>query len=78
MYDIVSRGNTFTAYPFDLSLPAEDPDQISTVQLSIDNVDHSFVQSLRQISSPVTATIEVVFASSPDTVETGPSVVSLV
>src|SRR5579885_2175455 len=45
--DIVSRGNTYIAYPFQLELPAEDADQISSVRLSIDNVDRTIVQSLR-------------------------------
>ncbi len=76
--DIVSRGNTYIAYPFQLELPAEDADQISSVRLSIDNVDRTIVQSLRAISSPVAVTIEVVLASSPDTVEAGPFAMSLV
>ena len=67
--DVVSRGNTFVAFPFMLTLPAEDEDRAGEARLTIDNVSGEIAAALRSISSPATVTLEVVLASSPDTVE---------
>jgi hypothetical protein len=67
--DIVSRGLTYTAFPFDFELPNEDADNPATVRLRIDNVDRRVVQAVRSITSPPMVTIDVVLASSPNTVE---------
>jgi hypothetical protein len=66
------------AYPFEVNLPDEDPDQLARVQLRIDNVDRVIIDSLRAITDPVTVSLEVIMASSPDTVEAGPFSMSLV
>jgi hypothetical protein len=76
--NITSRGNLFVAYPFEVNLPDEDPDQLARVQLRIDNVDRVIIDSLRAITDPVTVSLEVIMASSPDTVEAGPFSMSLV
>ncbi len=70
--DIVSRGNTFIAYPFDLPLPDSIGESIPNVSLKIDNVDRRIVDTLRSFLSPPSLKIEVVLASSPDIVELGP------
>lgn len=67
--DIVSRGNTYQAFPFELELPGEDPDSPSSARLRIDNVDKRIVEAVRSISTPPEVTIEVILASQPDTVE---------
>jgi hypothetical protein len=69
---ITSRGNIYIAMAFDIELPGDDPDNLSQVRLRIDNVDRSIVEAIRQMDSPATCEIEVVLASSPDTVEVGP------
>ena len=67
--DIVSRGNTYQAFPFEMELPGEDPDSPSSARLRIDNVDKRIVEAVRSISTPPEVTIEVILASQPDTVE---------
>lgn len=67
--DVVSRGNTYIAFPFEIELPGEDPDQPPKATLRIDNVDRRVVQTLRSITSPPTITLEVILASAPNTVE---------
>lgn len=69
---IISRGHSFVAYPFEIALPDEDPDTVARVTLRIDNVDREIVRSLRSITSPLSVSLEVVMAASPDTVEAGP------
>jgi len=68
---IVSRGNTYLAFPFEIELPGQDPDSPSSARLRIDNIDKRIVEAVRSISTPPIITIEVVLASQPDTVEIG-------
>jgi hypothetical protein len=71
--DIVSRGQTYLGGPFELVLPDEvDEDQPPRVSISIDNVDRTIVEALRSISGAPAITLEIILASSPDTVEAGP------
>lgn len=67
--DVVSRGNTYQAFPFEIELPGEDPDSPSSARLRIDNVDKRIVEAVRSISTPPEVTIEVILASQPNTVE---------
>ena len=66
---IVSRSQTFVAYPFEIDLPGESAEQLASVQLRIDNVDRAIVDSLRQLLAPPSVLLEVVLASQPDVVE---------
>ena len=65
---VISRGDTFLAYPFEIELPT-DSDRPPRARLRIDNVDREIVTTLRQVAGPVSVTAEVVLASDPDTVE---------
>lgn len=67
--DIVSRGDTYTAFPFEISIPATSSE---SVELVVDNVTRDLVDEVRSIDTPLTLTLEVVLASDPDTVEAGP------
>lgn len=67
--NIVSRGNTFIAYPFDLELPGQADDSPGEARLRIDNVDKQIVEAIRTITGPPSVLIEVIMASAPDTVE---------
>lgn len=78
MEDVISRGDTYIAYPFEIALPDEDPESVARVTLRIDNVDREIVKSLRAIASPLSVALEVVMASSPDLVEAGPFNMTLV
>lgn len=67
--DTVSRGDTYIAFPFRLSLPDDSDDRPPRARLTIDNVDRTIVQTLRQISSAPTVLIEAVRGADPGTVE---------
>ena len=69
--DIVSRGVTYIAFPFDIILPDEREDQLPQVQLSIQNVDRRIALAVRSLppGTQASVSLEVVLASSPDTVE---------
>lgn len=71
--DVVSNGDTYLGgWPFRIALPMEADDQIPTVQLQIDNVDRRILEGIRMLTSPPTITLQVVLASTPNTVEAGP------
>lgn len=65
--DIVSRGETFIAFPFTPELPADDEDQ-PTARLRIANVDRRISESLMALTSPPELAFEIIRSSTPDTV----------
>jgi hypothetical protein len=67
--DTNSRGNTFTAFPFDLTLPDDDDNRSPRARLVIDNVDRQIVLAVRALESAPTVLMEIVRAADPDTVE---------
>lgn len=69
MEDIVSRGNKYTAYPFNISLPVEDGSKELSLTLTIDNVDQLLVEALRGFLEPPVMKLELVLSSDFDTVE---------
>jgi len=68
-YGTVSRGNTYDYLPMSLVLPEDSLDTEPTMQLQIDNVMRTLTPLLRSISTPAIVTVELVLASTPDTVE---------
>ncbi len=70
--DITSNGRVFTAYPFSVTLPDQDPEKPPEVTLVLDNVAQDIIITLRSFSSPLSIDLEVVMASDPDTIEIGP------
>lgn len=70
--DIVSRGETYTAAPIRITLPADVPDELASLDQTVDAVDRDLITAIRSIATPPTETIEVIMASSPDTIEAGP------
>lgn len=68
-YATVSRGETFLFLPFEFTLPADQDDVPPRVSLNLANADRGLIALLRGISSPLQIKVEVVLASSLDTVE---------
>lgn len=70
--DVVSGGNTYTAFPFAVTIPPEHPDRPPEVMLVADAIDRSVVDAIRAIPAEPTVTLSLVLASAPDLVEAGP------
>lgn len=66
---VTSCGETFVAYPFDLTLPEDDEGRPPRARLSIDNIDRQIVATVRNLTSSPSVLIEIVRAADPDTVE---------
>lgn len=67
--DIVSGGETFIAFPMEITLADDPEERMPQASISIDNVDRSIVTAVRTITSAPTITIELILASDPDTIE---------
>ncbi len=70
--DVTSGGDLYTAYPFEIKFPTEDGDTISSVNIQLDNVDQLLIPTIRSLQSEPSVQVEIILASSPDTIEAGP------
>jgi hypothetical protein len=70
---LARTAGTFQPCAFLINLPNEEEDQVPQVQITLDNIDRSVLQKIRTISAErPTVMMEIVLASSPNTVEAGP------
>lgn len=69
---VVRAGGTYHPYPFAAILPEDSDSASPTVTLQVDNVDRQVTRALREYQGIPQCTLEVILASSPDTVEVGP------
>lgn len=69
---VARSAGTYQPYPMQLMLPAQRDDQLPQVDIVIDNVDREVLRQIRTLSGVPKVTMEVILASSPDTVEAGP------
>ncbi len=67
--DTVSRGETFYAFPFELTLPDDEDNKPPRARLIIDNIDRTIVKAVRNLASSPTVLIEIIRAAEPDVVE---------
>ena len=58
--DVVSRGITYTHFPFAITLPTDDSERLPTVNLTIDNVDGSIIEFIRDLPEAPTVLMELV------------------
>lgn len=71
--DLVSRGNTYTAYAFEFVIPPDVEGELPRVAIAIDNVSQLLVELLRQDTRTAPLiTVEVIALSAPDNVIAGP------
>lgn len=69
---IVSRGQTYLAFPFMLAVGSDNDESPPRPTLRISNVDRQIVQALRRATQNIEIEVELVLASQPDVVEDGP------
>jgi hypothetical protein len=66
---ITSRGNVYTAFPFEFVLPEDDGNTLPEVQIAIRYVSDDLIQLIRQYADGLSITAEIVLASNPDAPE---------
>lgn len=67
--EVTSRGESFVAFPFALTLPEDEDGRAPRARLSIDNVDRQIVAAVRSLTSSPQVLIEIIRAAAPDVVE---------
>lgn len=67
--DIIHLGETFLGYPFEINLPDANSESLPKINLQIDNIDRTIVDSIRQINTEVFISIKVVLASQPNVID---------
>lgn len=67
--DQVSRGQNYTAFPMQITLPGDDGETSREVTISFDNVSLELIDELRTVITPMDVKIEMVLASDLDTVQ---------
>ena len=67
--NIISRGNTFTAFPMKIKLPMDDGESAREVQLVFDNVSLELIDEIRTVTTSIGVSIELVLASMPNQVQ---------
>ena len=73
--DLTRTAGTFTAFPFQVTAPAQSDDKPPQMRLTIDNVDQRIILALRSLAgtrTDISVSYDVVLADSPNTVEYGP------
>lgn len=68
-YGTTSRGDAFNFLPMKVTFPSSGDDTAPAMSVTLDAVAQEAVPLLRSIRSMASVTIELVLASSPDTVE---------
>jgi hypothetical protein len=67
--DVVSRGQTFTAFPFQIVLPNDDSEKLPTVSLKIANVSGEIMDFIRGLPEAPNLLLEIVTDVDFDVVE---------
>lgn len=67
--DVVSNGNTYYSFPFEVVLPDSDGENPQKAMLRIDNISRDVYAAIWALNPSPTITISVVLSSQPDVVE---------
>lgn len=66
---ITSRGNVYTPFPFEFTLPEDDGTTLPEIQIVIRYVSDELIQLIRQYADGLSITAEIIMASNPDVPE---------
>jgi len=67
--NIVSRGDTFLAFPFRTRFPVDDGQTKREFSIEFDNVSLDLIEGIRTVTDPIDVKIEMILASLPDEVQ---------
>lgn len=70
--NVTSNGDLYVAFPFQIALPADLAEELPSLQLTISNVDRRLIDELRTVVDPIGVSMQIVSATTPNTVEVGP------
>ena len=67
--NLVSNGNTFTAFPMRIVLPRDDGESVREITIEFDNVGRTLISTFRTMTEPASVQLDLVLASMPDQVQ---------
>lgn len=67
--NVVSRGETYLAFPFQITLPIDDGETAREFAIQFDNVSLFILDGIRTATTPIRVNIEMILASIPDAVQ---------
>lgn len=67
--NVISNGETYIAFPFQITLPDSSEDAPPRARVTIDNVSREIGQAIRLMTSAAAVSIAVVRQEDPDTIE---------
>jgi len=67
--DVVSRGNTFMAFPMKLKFPMDDGESGREFTIEFDNVSLALIEEIRSVTTQIGVTIELILGSMPNVVQ---------
>lgn len=67
--DVVSRGNTFSAFPIKITFPSDDGESSREMQLEMDNVSLELLNEIRTATTTISVLIELILFSTPNEVQ---------
>lgn len=67
--DIVSRGNTYRAFPMKIKLPIDDGETTRDFTLEFDNASLELIEEIRSVTTAINVKMEMILASLPDVVQ---------
>ncbi|MBF0358855.1 MAG: hypothetical protein HQL70_09625 [Magnetococcales bacterium] len=70
IYGTRSNGKEFIFLPMRAKLPSEAEGGSQLMKIELDDIHGAYREIVRQIQSPVSVTVDIVLADTPDTVET--------
>jgi hypothetical protein len=67
--DIISNGETFTAFPMKVRLPTDDGESARDFQIEFDNSSLLLLAALRSVTEPIGCQIDMILASMPNVIQ---------
>lgn len=67
--NITSGGNVFQAFPMSIRLPVDDGETARSFTIEFDNVSLFLIEEIRQVTTQISVSIEMILASLPDDVQ---------
>ncbi len=67
--NIVSRGETYLAFPMKITLPSDDGETTREFNIDFDNASLELIQEIRSVTTAISAKVELILASLPDVVQ---------
>ena len=67
--DIVSNGQTYTAFPMKIRFPVDDGETARDFSIDFENASLELIESIRTVTTQIDVTIEMILASMPDVIQ---------